>query len=117
MNAPVKVRVIEAYTTPYPNPVKFEVGEQVSLGQRDDEYPGWIWVTASGGKEGWAPEVLLDIDASGSRATALETYSARELNTHEEEILTVYRELNEWYWVCNADGQMGWVPIKTVTRL
>jgi hypothetical protein len=40
-----------------------------------------------------------------------------DINTHEEEILTVYRELNEWYWVCNADGQMGWVPIKTVTRL
>ncbi|HBX36373.1 MAG TPA: hypothetical protein DEG76_03335 [Pseudohongiella sp.] len=51
----MKVKVIKSYESAYPNPISFEVGEAVRLGEMDDEYPGWIRVTTADGNIGWAP--------------------------------------------------------------
>lgn len=112
-----QVRVVEAYTTPYPDPLEFEAGETVHVGRRDDEYWGWIWTERKTGQAGWTPESLLGIDPSTSSAVTLERYSARELNTKQDEILAVHRALNGWYWVSNANEETGWIPAKTVVEV
>jgi len=109
----MQVRVKEAHRTSFPKPISFEKGDEVLVGKRDTQYPGWIWTTTRDGNSGWAPEQLLEID--GASATARESYNARELDTSVGEILTVHRELNDWYWVRNSADEFGWVPINTVT--
>lgn len=111
----MQVKVIEVYKTPYDRPITFQAGETVTIGDRDDEYPGWIWTKTPCGNQGWAPESILKIDSANTTAIAIETYSAKELNTHLGEWLTVHRELNQWLWVSNQQGEAGWIPAKTVT--
>ena len=105
--------VIRAHRSNYPNPITFASGEVVRVGRRDDEYPGWIWTTTADGNAGWAPESLLAIEPDGT-AQATGRYTARELDTNVGDVLDVLRELNGWYWVCNASGNEGWVPVETV---
>lgn len=81
------------------------------LGKRDSEYSGWIWVTTPNGNQGWAPEQAIE-HLTPTGGTALESYSARELETVEKEKLTLLRELNGWLWVENGAGQKGWVPME-----
>jgi hypothetical protein len=108
----MQVQVRKEHKTSYPKPISFEKGEEVQVGKRDAQYPGWIWTITHDGNSGWAPEQLLEID--GTNATARDNYNARELITSVGEILTVRRELNGWYWVCNSAGDFGWVPVNTV---
>lgn len=85
----------------------------MTLGRRDDQYPGWIWVKTPSGNEGWAPESLIRIvtPESGEVTTA---YTARELNTQVGERLTCMSELRGWLWVENVRGESGWIPKETV---
>lgn len=110
----MKVTVIEEHKSSFPNPISIKKGELVRVEARDSEFLGWIWTITNDGNSGWAPEALLDI--SGARAKAKEDYNARELSPEIGEELTVYRELNEWYWVSNSVGEYGWVPAKTVAK-
>ena len=99
----------------YPNPIAFEPGDKLKLGDCDDEYPGWIWVATQDGNEGWAPEQYLAIEESNGTATALEVYTANELDTHLGERLKLIQELNQWVLVQNSQGAIGWVPLDTTT--
>jgi len=110
----MKVSVIEEHKSSFPNPIRLKKGEVVKVEKRVSEFVGWIWTITNDGNSGWAPEPLLDI--SGAGAKAKEDYNAHELSTEIGEELTVYRELNEWYWVSNSVGGYGWVPVKSVTK-
>jgi quinol monooxygenase YgiN len=105
-------RVIEKYTSAYPNPIKFLKAEKLSVGDRDDEYQGWVRVTTKCGNEGWAPEQYITQETSQPKAT--EDYDATELSTELGEILVVVNILNEWAWAKSSSGQTGWVPCKTL---
>ena len=52
----MKLKVIEAHVSDYPNPISFENGQEIRVGKRDTQYEGWVWVTTNDGNEGWAPE-------------------------------------------------------------
>ena len=110
----MKVTVIEEHKSLFPNPIRLRKGEAVKVEKRDSQFAGWIWTITNDGHSGWAPEPLLEI--SGARAKAKEDYYAHELSTEIGEELTVYRELNEWYWVSNSAGEYGWVPVRSVTK-
>jgi len=110
----MNVTVIEPYTSQYPNPIKFEKGDILELGEMDTEYPGWILAKAKDGKEGWAPVQYFDREENSSIGVANMDYNAFELSTTMGQILMVIRELNEWYLLETSDGQLGWVPAKTV---
>jgi hypothetical protein len=109
----MKLIVIEAHKSNYPNPLRFEKGECLVIGKRDAEFEGWILVTTSDGNQGWAPIDYLDIDDRLGNAITKFSYTATELNTCLGEILTLHYILNEWGWVENNDGACGWVPMKT----
>lgn len=108
----MRVIAVTAHVSAYPNPIRFEAGDRLVLGERDEEYPGWIRVTTSDGNEGWAPEQSVD-SLSRTEGLAIENYTARELNTVAGETLVCRRELNGWLWVENTRGESGWVPKET----
>jgi hypothetical protein len=105
--------VITRHRSQYPDPIRFEKGDALTLGRRDDEYPGWIRVVIPSGNEGWAPESYIRIEAPTS-GVATRAYTARELNTEVGERLSYKSELNGWLWVENTKGESGWVPKETV---
>lgn len=106
--------VRQPHRSTYPNPIHFRRGERLGLGRRDDQYPGWVWTQTPDGNAGWAPLELLEIDADGENAQAMADYSARELDTEQDEVVTVMQQLNGWGWVVRANGESGWVPLETL---
>lgn len=111
----MKVTVTQAHVSNYPNPIRFNQGDPLTLGVLDTEYPGWIRTRTKDGNEGWAPVQYIDRDESDQTlGTANTDYSAFELNTRQGETLTVLSELNDWYRVTNEAGTEGWVPVNTV---
>lgn len=114
----MKVIVIEAHVSSYPNPIRFNEGDALILGVRDTEFPGWIRTTTKDGNEGWAPEQYIQVNEDDSRqGRAACDYSAFELTTVVGEALLVKRELNDWYWVENTSGAEGWVPVQTTDKV
>jgi len=110
----MRITVVVSHASAYPDPIAFEPGDRLLLGERDSEYPGWTWVTLPSGKAGWAPQAFLRV-RSPTEAIGIERYSARELDTTLGQQLIVHNELNEWLWVENRDGEFGWVPKKTTS--
>lgn len=108
----MRIVAVAAHTSAYPNPIRFEAGDRLVLGERDDEYPGWIRVITADGNEGWAPEQLVE-RRSPTEGRGVGEYTARELNTVAGETLVCRRELNGWLWVENTRGDSGWVPKET----
>jgi hypothetical protein len=113
----MKLVVVEAHKSNYPNPIGFKKGERLRTEKRDTEFEGWIWVITHDGNEGWAPVRYLEVKEGTDKAVASRDYTARELDTSVGEELTLHYELNEWGWVEKTDGSCGWVPMKTTRVL
>ncbi|MCZ6837172.1 MAG: SH3 domain-containing protein [Planctomycetota bacterium] len=105
--------VTKGHTSKYPDPIRFTSGDRLTVGRRDDDNPGWIWVTLEDGNEGWAPESSLKI-ISEQEGEALKTYDAKELDTQVGQHLEVLEELHGWLRVQNEAGESGWIPKDTV---
>ena len=105
----MKYVAVSPHRSNYPDPIRLTRGDAVALGRRDDQHPGWIWVTTNRGEQGWAPEASLDI-AGGARGVAREHYKAVELDVVAGQRLRVHRELAGWLWVEDKQGQCGWIP-------
>lgn len=100
--------MIADYRCAYPEPLEVRAGEAVSVGERDREWPSFLWCTTAAGRSGWVPEAVLVW--KGDRAILREDYSARELTVEVGERLLVARREGGWAWVCNERGESGWVP-------
>lgn len=86
-----------------------EPGEVVQVGERDTEWPAFVFVTSPQGS-GWVPARHIDID--GSVGTARVGYDTTELPASSGENVTVVRDDPEsgWSWCRNDDGREGWIP-------
>ena len=113
---PMEYVIIAAHKSSFPDPVRSSPGDRLVLGKKDEEYPGWIWVTIPSGLQGWAPESLIRFETEKS-GVALEEYTARELDTTEGEHVRCTRELAGWLWVENVAGQTGWIPKKSALAM
>lgn len=110
-----RARIVRDYRAQYANPIKFAQGELVTLGERDTEWPAFIWTTTADGKAGWAPfDWLKPLD--DNRAEALRDYSAQELDVAAGDAVTLLHELGGWWWCEHADGRCGWVPAEHLER-
>lgn len=100
-------RVQKAYRAVYPDPITLRAGDELTVERRDDEYPTFLWCTATRtGKSGWVPDAYLDL--SRVLPTALCDYDAAELSVEVGDELVVLDELGGWVWCRRTTGELGW---------
>ncbi len=100
--------VIKAYQAQYLDPISFQAGESIQVGQEDTEFPGWVWCTDQRGKSGWMPKHTFE--AEGQSGQTVMDYTARELTAHEGQTLIVHKIEFGWAWCTNSDEASGWIP-------
>lgn len=110
------VVAISAHEIPDRPPVRVDVGDRVDVGERDTEWPAFVFVTSPRGS-GWIPERLLQ--RRGASTVVAEPYDTTELPTEKGDELEVLVEdlASGWLWCRAKTGREGWVPERTVSRL
>jgi hypothetical protein len=108
-----RVRAIEAHAVSERPPIRVAVGDAVSVGERDTDWPAFVFVTAGNGA-GWVPSRYLSSD-SGDAVVAV-AYDTAELATEIGDVLEVVERDNVsgWHWCRADDGREGWVPTRTL---
>ncbi|GAK56783.1 SH3 domain protein [Candidatus Vecturithrix granuli] len=108
--------VVEAYTKSAVDPIMFNKGDTLVIGelyQDDPEWPGWIWCCHPiTGKAGWVPQQYLRIQ--DRQGIALCDYSANELTVLPGDTLLVSTQENGWAWAQNTSDEYGWVPLRHI---
>ena len=92
--------------------IQVSAGDSVTLGERDSDWPQFVWTTLAQGLGGWIPAALFDRDTGA--ATALADYDTRELATRIGESITVHYQQEGWWWAENANGESGWIPARAI---
>jgi SH3 domain len=102
-----------AHEIPDRSPLRLAVGERVEVGERDTEWPEFVFVTCARGS-GWVP--ARHLSASAGTATVRTAYDTTELPTQAGERLEVLDEDRKsgWLWCRSHEGREGWVPMKTL---
>lgn len=111
-----RARVVRDYRTQYANPIRFAAGDLVTLGERDTEWPAFIWTVTADGNAGWAPFEWLTPLGDG-RAEALRDYSAQELDVDAGDDIVLHHELGGWWWAENSQHQSGWIPRESISSI
>jgi SH3 domain len=108
-----RLRATTSHTIPQRPPIHVSPGQQVQAGQRDTDWPAFVFITTDDGA-GWVPE--RHPDTSADPAVVVTAYDTTELATTAGEELTVITrdDSSGWAWVRNTAGQEGWVPLRTV---
>ena len=102
-------RAIKPWQVHYPDPIRGAAGDRLTLGRRDDEFPGWVWATAADGRAGWIPESWLRVeDDSGY---FIRDYTAAELPLEPGDVVSGELVESGWLWATNASGREGWAPL------
>lgn len=107
-----RARVVVAHRAPDRPPIRLARGETVTLGDRDADWPQFVWAVPAGGVGGWVPAALFD--AQHGPATALSDYDTRELTAGADETLSLHHELAQWWWAENSSGAQGWIPARAI---
>jgi hypothetical protein len=108
-----RLRATAPHEIPDRPPIQVVPGQQVQVGQRDTEWPAFVFITTGNGA-GWVPERYLD--TSSDPAEAITSYDTTELaTTAGEELILIERDdPSGWARVRNAAGSEGWVPLRTI---
>lgn len=95
--------------------LRLAIGDEVQVGDRDTEWPEFVFVTAARGT-GWVPSRHLS-QPSGP-ATVNTAYDTTELPTQVGEVLEVVTEdlVSGWLWCRSSSGREGWVPMSTLEQ-
>lgn len=112
--------VTRAHTSEYPDPITFERGAPLTVGERYEGPEGWddwYFCETPGQQGGWVPaQVIERIDDTTGRAR--EDYTARELDVVEGETLRSTRTLNGWAWCTRTTtSESGWVPLANLAGI
>jgi len=103
-----RCKVLIEYQAAYPEPFVVKAGEVLTSGDKESEWPGWVWCTNREGESRWVPEAYLQ--RQGERCLALRDYDAVELTVRPGQDLLATDEVSGWFWCTNQEGQRGWVP-------
>lgn len=111
------VIVIAAHASGLPQPITFEAGAPLVLGEtytRPEGWDHWHFRETPGRPGGRVPvQVIGFVEGAGARAR--ETYTARELDVQPGQSITVHRSLGGWAWCERADPPgSGWVPLASI---
>jgi uncharacterized protein YgiM (DUF1202 family) len=106
--------VIADYRSQYTEPCAFHEGEELAVGEKESEWPGWVWCTNRAGESRWVPEKY--VERTGNACVMIRDYEATELSVNVGEVLAITgEEESEWVWCTNQAGQSGWVPLDNVS--
>lgn len=108
-----RVVAVRAHTVPDRQTLTLRPGDVVEVGERDTDWPAFVFVTTANGS-GRVPERYLT--EKEGHTIAVEGYDTTELATELGEELEVVRRDDEsgWLWCRGSSGTEGWVPTKTV---
>jgi hypothetical protein len=108
-------RVIQDYQSPYPDPIIFFKGEEVTIGKEftdDPDWKDWIWCEGQNDNQAWVPKQYLEIKED--TGIFLTDYNALELSVAIGEILSVYEIVNGFGMAEKQNGERGWVPLRNL---
>jgi hypothetical protein len=97
-------------------PIRVVAGDQVEVGERDTDWPEFVFVTAEHGA-GWVPARHLSTDSG--HATVIEPYETTELPVQPGQVVQVLEEDLEsgWVWCRDDSRREGWVPMRAVRHV
>ena len=90
-------------------PLSIAPGDEVVVGERDTEWPAFVFVTHASGS-GWVPARYIDVQ--GTSGSVITGYDTTELPAKAGAIVEIVRDDPEsgWAWCRDGDGREGWVP-------
>ena len=103
-------RVVADHAIPSRPPLRVAPGDEVRVGDRDDTWPAFVFVTTVDGGSGWVPARHLgDTRPVAEVRTA---YDTQELAVTEGDAVEVTADDPGagWSWCVARDGRAGWVP-------
>ena len=101
-------RVAYGYPSAYPEPFLVQPGDVLTAGDRESEWPGWVWCTNQHGVSRWLPEAYLQ--RKDDQCIVLRDYEATELTVRAGEEVLAGEAESGWVWCTNKKGRSGWVP-------
>lgn len=110
-----RARVIATHRAPDRPAIRVSAGDAVTLGDRDIDWPHFVWATLAGGLGGWMPAAMFD--AERGHATARDDYDTRELDAEAGEVLVLHHAMADWWWAENVLGTTGWIPARNLEPL
>lgn len=108
-------RVIAEHRAPDRPAIRIARGDALTLGERDVDWPQFVWAVQSDGLGGWAPASLFD--GERGQAVALADYDTLELDADVGQLLRVRDELAQWWWARDSRGREGWIPARALELL
>jgi len=112
----VNYLVIKEYQSPYPDPILFRKGEQVTIGQKftdDPDWQDWLWCRGENNNSAWTPKQY--ITTTGELSRMNRDYNAMELSVQTGETVTDSTIINGFAWAKKVSGLQGWVPLKNLS--
>ncbi|PSL38466.1 SH3 domain-containing protein [Labedella gwakjiensis] len=102
------------HETPERAPLVIRPGDIVQVGDRDTEWPTFVFVTTPQGA-GWVPSRHLDID--GFVGIVRVGYHTTELPASSGETVDVLADdpESDWSWCRDTDGREGWIPHRVLS--
>jgi len=90
-------------------PLALRIGQDVRVGRKDVDWPGWVWVTTEDGRGSYVPEDIL-IPVNADTARVQQAFQAHDLSVKKSDQVTSLREVKGWHWCQDAAGNEGWLP-------
>ena len=102
-----------AHEIPDRAPIRIAPGDEVTVGERDTEWPAFVFITTPGGT-GWVP--ARHLSRPSGRAVVITAYDTTELPTQVGDVLEILTEdlVSGWLWCRSGTGREGWVPVRTL---
>ena len=110
------VRVTTSRARDHIENIRFQAGDALAVGHRNQQYPEFVWCAAEDGHAGWVPEARFRMTGTGE-AIAASAYDAAQLTVVKDEILEVVECTDSWCRCRNAGGVEGWVPVTILTAV
>jgi len=90
------------------DPLSLKTGDEVTVGDVDRTWPGWVWASDGGGRDGYVPAEFLRA-LEGGRHQVIEDFDPTVLTIRRGDRLESLRQIHGWHWCRHESGAQGWV--------